>query len=82
MDNVLAPLLQVDPARLREMTAYDTVGRASTVTSSGRQVSPTYDLASRITRITGQVSGALYPSITVNRGPVVGSCCACAELRL
>jgi len=55
-----------------QTTAYEPVGRVSTTTSSSeRQVLYTYDLASRITRITDQVSGTLDPSITVNRGAVV-----------
>jgi RHS repeat-associated protein len=52
--------------------AYDTVGRLSTKTSSsGRQTLYDYDLASRLTRITDQVSGTLDPSIAMSGGPVI-----------
>src|SRR5262249_15488182 len=60
------------PDQAVQTIAYDTVGRVSTKTSSsGRQTLYTYDLASRVTMVTDQTSGALDPSITVNRGAVV-----------
>lgn len=60
------------PDNLYVITAYDVVGRKSTETSmSGRQVVYTYDPASRITKITDQVSGSLDASITRNLGAVV-----------
>jgi RHS repeat-associated protein len=53
-------------------TTYDVVGRKATESSkSGRQAAYAYDPASRIIKITDQVSGSLDASVTRNLGAVV-----------
>jgi RHS repeat-associated protein len=76
------PIKVTNPDGTTKTTTYDSVMRKATETSSsGRQVSYTYDAASQPWQTIDGVSGTLDPSITVNLGSVTRETqihCTCA----